>query len=411
MTSNNIYIFSTENLYKGNSAGSFRMMNYAKALSLAGCKTFFCSFQYENIDLLHKVNDHISYFGKEVKAQRNGIFRQITLPLKIFNSIRTLYTISKRISGEKVFLLYPSTKISIEFFSIVYLKFIKKQKVFLETNEVRKFDNMFSKSKSSESVKRQLYLNVVRLKFIVNEFFKPYFDGLICISTNIENYYKKKNKNILRVPILCNDPQTNNNDNMIFNKPDKFFICFTGWVAIEKDNLDLFLKSLAEFKKSYSNFEFHLYGKINKVNEEIFNKIVMELKLQENVFYKDFVKQEELPLIIKKYHLLVIPRGYNLQNHYGFSTKLSEYIISGVPFLITDVSDNGKFIKDNINGFIVPPDNVEKMTEKLLYIIENYNNIVPQIIFNAKKTALKNFHYANYSDNLKNFLFPNTLAN
>lgn len=410
MLTKNVIIFSTENLYNGNSAAASRVLNYSKALASANCKVYLCSLGYDNISLISEIENNVFLFGKNLFQNKNSIIKQIFLPFKIFFFIREIYKNSKKLIGRVTFFLYPSTKISIEIFSILYLVFLKRKNVYIEINEVRKYDNMFFYSKSAESLKRKIYLTITRTKFFINEYFKKYFSGLVCISTNIQKYYEKYNKNIIRIPILCDMPKGNLTKINSFLIPEKFLISFTGWVAIEKDNLHMFLESLADLKKKYSNFEFHLYGKINKVNEKLLNTLIKNYKLNENVYYKGFVNQSELSKILKGYHLLVIPRGYNLQNNFGFSTKLSDYVISGVPFLITDVSDNKRFITDNFNGFIVPPDNKIKMTEKLLWIIRNYNQVAPDIVKNAIITARQHFYYQNYSESLKSFLFPNIVV-
>jgi len=103
--------------------------------------------------------------------------------------------------------------------------------------------------------------------------------------------------------------------------------------------------------------------------------------------------------------LLIIPRPLNLQTKYGFSTKLSEYLISGVPVLVTNVSDNSLYIKDGYNGFIVEPGNYKKMGEKILYVISNYNKLKKTISMNAYQTAKEYFNYSNYSKDIFNFIF------
>jgi len=113
--------------------------------------------------------------------------------------------------------------------------------------------------------------------------------------------------------------------------------------------------------------------------------------------------------IFKEAHLLILPRGNTKQNQYGFSTKLSEYLVSGRPVLVTNVSDNGKYIKDGFNGFIIPPDSLESMTNKIKYIYENYNSFNEMIPSNALKTVKENFDYNLYSNSLYSFLFQQLL--
>jgi len=95
----------------------------------------------------------------------------------------------------------------------------------------------------------------------------------------------------------------------------------------------------------------------------------------------------------------------NLQTHYGFSTKLSEYLVSGIPVLVTSVSDNALYIKDGYNGFVVQPGDYEKMSKIILSIVKQYQDIKDSIGKNAFVTAQQYFHYAVHSKKLHRFLF------
>ena len=88
-----------------------------------------------------------------------------------------------------------------------------------------------------------------------------------------------------------------------------------------------------------------------------------------------------------KYHLLILPRPINKRTIYGFSTKLSEYLVSGIPVLLTDVSDNAMFIKDNYNGYIIPPGSADAIAGKLEEIILSYNDRAQEIVKNAHITV------------------------
>ena len=400
-----ILIYSTIRLYNGNSAASSRMTKYAKALSRNNTVYLFNLLDRKNISesAVTEIEKNIFQVGK-TKKQFNKLVKIFTYPFEILKFTIDLYSFSLKIKSNKVFLLYPNTNPMLDFISVIYLIFIKKEKVFLEINEVRKYDSTIHNKTFKESPLLYLRARYFYMKFIFSEKLSKYFAGLVCISTNIEKYFSKYNRNTTIIPILC-DSWTNTNGN--FRKYDcneKFMICFTGSVIIFKENLDLFIDSLKILKKSFDNFEFHLYGNSSVREIARLEQLIDKNDLKENVFYKGFVNQKELPEIYRNYHLLVSPRGNNLQNVYGFSTKIAEYMTSGVPFLVTDVSDNALFIKDGYNGFIVQADNIKIMSDKLLQIIENYNSYLPQIILNSKETVKEKLLFKNYSDQLENFL-------
>ena len=401
---NSVVLYSTTRLYDGDSASSSRMTKYAKALANE-CKVYFFSVLDSDIsmDVVHEVKKNIFVVGKE-KRYWNKITRRLNYPFKIIMFVRNMNKLMERLDKNAVFILYPSMTIFLDIVTILYLIKFKKKKVFLEINEVRQYDPIFFSDPESLTFRQSLIFYLRKKKYIFNEELSKYFKGLICISTNIKKYYSNYNKNSIRIPILCDDFVENKRGKKTYNPEEKFLIGFTGWISFRKENLDLFFESLISLKKWFNNFEVHLYGPINDNVQNELNKIVKDFGLSENIIYKGEVSQKELPSILKKFHLLILPRGFNLQNHYGFSTKLSEYLVSGVPTLSTRVSDNALYIKDNVNGFIVTPDSKTEITNKLKFIIHNYNKIVPQIVENANKTVKKYFLYSNYSNVLKEFL-------
>jgi glycosyltransferase involved in cell wall biosynthesis len=233
-----------------------------------------------------------------------------------------------------------------------------------------------------------------------------FYDGLVVISTNLEQYYKRYNNNLLRVPILSNTEDVPLQLPSSYNASENFRLGFTGSITLKKEGFDCFYKALALVKAKHINFELHLYGPIFE-KDLLLDELPRQLGIKENVFYHGIINQDHLINEIQKNHLLVLPRPLNFQTQYGFSTKLSEYLVSGIPVLVTDVSDNALYIQDGYNGFIIPPGNSEIMAEKILYIVSNYESIREAIAKNAYLTAKKYFNYKTHSNALCNFLFEN----
>src|SRR5690554_4107483 len=198
---------------------------------------------------------------------------------------------------------------------IVYLRLIKRKKVYLEVNEVRRY----GQGVQSKSLKYY--------KYALHERLAKYFNGLVCISTNIEAYYKQYNQNTLRVPILTNT-DVNYCNNCDYKEGQIFNIGFTGSVHLQKENLLVFFSALRILADKGYDIKFNLYGPI--YNSESFYKKVSSAGLNNVVQYHGVVQQELLPQEMAKQNLLVLPRAENNQNKYGFSTKLSEYMVSGV---------------------------------------------------------------------------------
>ena len=245
------------------------------------------------------------------------------------------------------------------------------------------------------------------VRFSIAEKLTRYYDGLVVISTNIEKYYYVYNKKLLRIPILADTIKNPFCRNKITgHAPGEIFtICFTGMLVLKKEGFDLLYKALSIVNNNNMNFELHLYGPVvEKERCKLLSEMPNELGLGEQVYYHGVVDQECLIEVMQRYHLLILPRPLTPQTNTGFSTKLSEYMVSGVPVLVTDVSDNALYIKDRKNGYLIPAGNPEKMAEKILEIMNETKESSIEIAEKAFETAKNHFDYSIYSERLSEFI-------
>lgn len=320
--------------------------------------------------------------------------------------IKNYYRFSKTVSDNSAYLFYPSPLVYLEIIALFYLKFLKKCSVFYELNEVRKHTATFHQAVSFRrplySIKKMVYKTV----FNVLELALKSYDGLICISTAIEKYGQKFNKRTVRVPILTNPYFEKSVSSNTYAKDKSFNIGFSGSIHPSKENLNAFFEVLGRLKENEIEFTLNLCGPIKDTHKVLLlDNHASALGIKENINFYGKLNAQELSTFLDQQELLVIPRGYTLQNNFGFSTKLSDYLDHAKPILVTDVSDNKLFIEDGINGFIVPPNNNDLMYEKLIYIITNYKELNESIKVNARETSLKSFYYKNYHKPLNQFLF------
>lgn len=323
-----------------------------------------------------------------------------------YNFIKNLYQFSKKATQQQTYLFYPSPLVYLEVIAMYYLKFLKKCTVFYELNEIRKYTSTFhepmSLARPMYSVKKLIY----KTTFSAMEGLLRFYDGLICISTAIETYGKRFNSTTIRIPILTNPNLEKEFTNETYSNAESFNIGFSGSIHPIKENLNNFFQVLGRLHKSGYEFTFNLCGPIKKVHQtELFDKLAETLNIKTITNYYGNLDAKNLSTFLSQQQLLVIPRGYTPQNNYGFSTKLSDYLDHAKPVLVTDVSDNKLFIKDGINGFIVPTDDNDKMYEKLAFIIENYDEMHEDIQQRATETSRQHFYFRNFHDSFHTFFF------
>ncbi len=399
-----IIIISTIALYNGNSAGSSRMSKFADAIAMYGTAYLFSFIPKCKIKPTDIIQVKKNIFVNKCQT-KNNIFTKLFYPVYLLDFLISIVKYFDQEKSNYVFYLYPSTKPLLDLFVVIYLIWIKGKTVFYEANEIRRFIPQLQKRVNI--IKHPIaYINKYRslIKYSLSEKLTQYFSGLVCISTNIEEYLKKYNHNTIRIPILTEYHEPKNQLSLNYNINEPFKICFGGMVSVKKENLLLFIDALSRVNSKYPNFQFTLYGQVKNEDHQILLKRAKEHNISEKIVFMNKVSQKDLVNIYREHYLLVLPRGYNLQNHYGFSTKITEYLESGVPCLVTNVSDNGLFIKDHVNGFIVEPDNPDAMAEKIIQIIFSYNEIAGSISNNALDTVRNKLNYRVHAEKLYNFL-------
>jgi len=397
-----VFVISTGQIVRGKTAGSQRVLNMAKSLAAGGVNVFLCSYLQINNKPLEVAELFPGIFHLQSReSEDHGFFH-------MFRFLHSVHRFMKDRGSETVIYLYPSPFVLKDFIYLLYFKTIKGNSFFCEVNELRTSTVFFASA--PDKILPRLYFYLKSLyefaAYKLNEFQVLFYDGIVVISSNLEEYFSRYTKKILRIPILCDttkgqeEQAENNFDNTVFR------ICFAGYLKSEKEGFDLLFEALHQVNQQ-RNVELYLYGILTDPDKDILDGLKEKFMLREKVFYMGNIDPEELADEFMRYHLLILPRSLTPQTKYGFSTKLSEYLISGVPVLITDVSDNALYIKDNFNGFIIPPGSIPDMTNKILEIIETYNEKASVIARNAFQTAKEVFDYKLYTQTLINFIFKN----
>ena len=385
---------------KGKIAAAQRVGNIAKSLAAGDVSVCLCSVpqvtgnHIENI----RLSDGIYYLQSRENG-RKGLFQ-------MFKALTSIRKYIETRTSEKVIYLYPTTFIIWDFIYLLYFKIIHGYKLFCDINELRA-----TKKVSFLSADGFVSKLVFPLRFIydviiykLNEKQIPFYDGIVVISTNLEKYFSKSAKKIIRIPILCDTTGIEEERHAIRLGDRVFKICFAGSLDWEKEGFDILLKSLAQVNMKHPA-ELYLYGDMPDWVLRKINQLTGEYSLEGKVVYLGNIDPVSLLHEFQKYHLLILPRPLTRQSTYGFSTKLSEYLISGIPVLVTDVSDNALYIKDNYNGYIITPGSVSIMTDKILEIIEGYDSNASVIAGNALQTAREKLDYRLWSKTFIDFFY------
>jgi glycosyltransferase involved in cell wall biosynthesis len=385
-----------------------RVMNYARALSASGTEVILTSKlnrQSTSIELRETGIKGVTYLGTpmpRVKKKINDVYLENLYFLVYFRYLRKISRLLKSREGATTFLLYPGS-LALMVVALLYLKILKGKKVFVEKNEM--MAGIALNYPLSNRPVKFVILSLVKLFLFVTGLFQdlltPCFTGIIAISSRIEKLYRRFNSSVIRIPILCEGSSNIDNPNAL----NRFSIGYTGDINQNKDGLFSFIRVLGKLKSTHE-FDFFTWGSVGgKTQFSKLSQLIDELGLNNQIHYQGLVKSSELATAIANLDLLVLPRPLNFQTQYGFSTKLGEYMISGIPVLATDVSDNSNYITDGQNGFIVRPEDETAMLDTLKRILETSKMQLKQTGLNGKETAIQFFDARKYSEAMNELFF------
>ncbi len=408
-----IIILSDQRLDKKQGAAYTRILNYARMLTYKNnCEVLLCSFQLSaNLDNSEKISENIYILGNRdnfAVIRRDKFLNFFFNPYYIIQFFRMLRQV---IGNDKIiWIIYPSLLLN-NIISLFHIKFIRKEKIFCEKNEL-KTGIVLNYNLPVRLSKRVIYFLFFPFIFMgawLNDRTVIFYDGLVVISNNIKRWTKKYNKRTIRIPIITDFENFGSLSDTKINKwyKPKFRIGFFGAISNKKEGISDFILSMKLLVDKNLNIELNLFGELDIKNKQQLDKIISTNRLSSVVVYHGNIDHGLSLKNMQEQDLLILTRPLNKQNHYGFSTKLAEYLASGTPVLVTAVSDNSIYIKDNINGFIIEPGNKKLLAEKLMKILSMNSEELKKIGLRGKLLAKQTFDYNNYSELLYNFILGN----
>ena len=205
-------------------------------------------------------------------------------------------------------------------------------------------------------------------RFFSKEPFKKYGDFVLKNSTysTVSKYMKDITLNYTNecyiIPNLVNTKLFNNNINRNINKTFRLvMVC----ALREGKNLDIAFNSIKQLKEQ--NIDIHLDIIGDGYYKNYYKNICNELDLNNEVAFLGLKTKKEIADILKKEHALLI--ASNLES---FGIPGIEAMASGLPIITTDCLGPPEYINDKV-GVICNINDIDDMTNKIKYVIDNYN--------------------------------------
>ncbi len=115
-------------------------------------------------------------------------------------------------------------------------------------------------------------------------------------------------------------------------------------------------------------YELHVFGDAYPARrEQRYKRVIQKLANNKDVIFHGFVENDQLPNLLKDMHVMIHTAIF----HEVYGINISESLSFGHPVLATKCGGPEMQIQDGINGWLVNPNNIEVLREKINYIIDN----------------------------------------
>ncbi|TYC82203.1 glycosyltransferase family 4 protein [Acetobacterium wieringae] len=177
-------------------------------------------------------------------------------------------------------------------------------------------------------------------------------DGLICISSYLDNYYKHFTNTVIVPPLIdLYDEKWNRLPSVPFR--EKINLIYSGRPGKHKDKLNIIIESLNSIS-SKKKISFFIVGITKKQYLEYYPEHAnMVENLKDIVCFTGKISHSKSIELVKKSDFQIFIRESKRVNNAGFPTKFVESMACGTPVITTKTSDLGKYLINNKNGFFI----------------------------------------------------------
>lgn len=354
-----LVIFGDSFTFPDGTAATNHVYTHARGFSENGITVYIVCFENEYLENYDGIRDGIRYYHPFAQKSRSPYFltRRWQKFMKYIRAYRLIREINR---NDKIISINLWTfRFATQLFGFILAK-IFKTKLLIDSSEhpLRNFkDNSLSQS-------------VGRLRLSLE---RGFYDGIFCISNYLIEFYKNAGfaeKKLFLVPSTVDTARFN----IEMKSPLPYdYIAYCGSLTVMKDGVDILIESFSKICGKHSNINLVLIGAGDTVEEEEYvRNLVQTLKLESRIIFLGLLPRTEVPKYLLNAKILALARPKSKVADAGFPSKLTEYLSTGNPVVVTSVGEIPYYLKDNEHAFLAEPDNAEDFAGKLDFVLSNY---------------------------------------
>lgn len=371
------------------SANATRIINLAKLFRKCGVEPILIGTRYNADTLLRGKYDGIKYM--HVDAQN-----YLSLPKnKRQKYLERLFLEAMDIAWtQDHFCIIVASSFSFQSIQFI-LNYAKSKRIAVIYNSVEWFqkdnESFYGLSGKIKFIYNRLGLLVQHVKV----------GNIIGISSLLENYYKKRKCNTIRIPTIVDK------EKYVYveqNHNKKIVIAYAGSPA-KKDYISNAIKALLLLNsEELQSLEFHLYGiDVKQLKNLGITEETIHI-LQDILFVHGRIPYSQVQEKISSADFTILLRPNLRYANAGFPTKVGESMMCGTPVIANHTSDLNLYIRDGDTGIVVDDESAEACAEgyrkALRMSVEEKNKMRS----NARKEAEHAFYYLSYKKEMTEFI-------
>jgi glycosyltransferase involved in cell wall biosynthesis len=369
-----------------------RVMRYAETLARRGDQVDVVALRKEDTAAYEQIRGVNVFRIQKRLVDEKGRLSYLIKILKFF--IKSAFFVTKEHFRYPYDLIHVHSVPDFEVFAALVPK-LMGSKIILDIHDIVPEFYMSKFNEQNESI---LFKSLVAIEKASIQ-----FSDHVIISNHIwEKKLLSRSVNRNKCSVILNYP-----DPFFFHKRSKsrsdgkFVMIYPGTFGWHQ-GLDIAIKAFAAVKDQVPNAEFHIYGR--GPEQGSLEKLINQLNLQNSVFLSAPAPIDQIANIMANADLGIVPKRNDPFGGEAFSTKILEFMSSGVPVIVSATTIDTYYFNDSVVKYF-KPDDVIDLAQCMLTLI-NDEEMRNRLIDNALKFAddfsweRKKAEYLNLVDSL-----------
>ena len=385
-----LIIFGDSFTFPEGNAATNRVHTYAKGFIENGTNVHVICFENEYIDKNDGIMCGIKYYHPFGQTERSKSFF-IRRWLKLLKYLRAFVLIREINEKDKIIAINLWTQLFLtHLFAFVLAKCFKTKII----------------KESSEHPLRYYKSNIIKK---IYGHFKlcletKLSDGIFCITNYLIDFYKNRGYNQRKLFLVPSTVDSSRFD-VYFKSPLSFeYILYCGNLSVLKDGVNILIESFTKISEKYPEINLVLIGKSYPLGDELILKdLVAKLNIEKRVFFLGQISRTDIPAYLNNAKMLTLARPQSIIADAGFPSKLTEYLATSKPVVVTKVGEIPVYLKDNESAFLSEPGSVDAFADRLDYVPSNYE-FAQQVGAKGKELTTAVFNYKFQAKRMLDFI-------